>query len=518
MVRAFFISIIAYAIGAPTAWAGCRYGPEGVEVCDVQDFQANLIQKAENEKAEADRLNEEALRRQDAYCAANPSSTDCREPTSRPLQCPPGQVSTGGPVTSAMCVPDVPIPTPRPENDLKATPGSETAATPRGTTGTGRTPVTPANQDAQVSPTADRKATQCKDLAASASSTCDSAMNRIRSLSSQVSSGTPQAGASGCSQMGTTANNVANQMQSERDSCQGAVSSCNSICDSALDDLSSAPSSGASVRASQGRSRCQSASSFISNMDLNINQARSAAAQANQCYQQITGSPIPGLNTAEDFAVAPTPTPALDCSNPEIAVSNPVCLCRSNPSHPACGSSTASSQYLGAGAVKPGTTDGSGPMSPSPLVLGDSSSSTLPEGYVPSRTGRMAQRPGGVGQVGGAGGNAPTAGGTYRGARVSRYDTQVLKGGSGSGSRAPGARGGGYVDAKAEGAWPSGSRTGRGTAAGPSTVDLRKFLPPDGRSGSRGPAGLGNGIGPRHTNIWSTVNGRYGRLQDSLDP
>lgn len=527
MVRNLAWLIAAITIISIDAQAACRYGPEEVIFCDTPEEQAAHLQKqAERQKTEEAERQRAAIDRQNAYCAANPSSTDCRGDTtaaSGGLQCPPGQVSTGGPATSAMCVDNVPIPTPRPDMENgpigKASPGTEREPV---TASSGSARVRPANQDAQVSSAADQKATRCKELAESAASTCESAMSAVRALAGEVSRNSgamSQGGASGCGQMGTTANNAANQMQGHRNSCQSAVSQCNSTCDSALADLAHAPSSGASVRASQARARCQSAAASMSSMDLNINQTRTAANQANQCYQQVTGSPIPGMSgTAADTPVlAATPTPVLDCSNPAVASSNPVCVCRVNPAHSLCGSVTASADYVGAGAVKPELLTGTGGAHGAPVALGGPAESMDIPGYVPSRVGRMAQRPGGVGNVGGAGGAALPAPANFRGGgRPSRWDTNVLKGGSGgAGSARGGAAGGGYPEAGTAPGTGKNARAAAGSASKPGhQVDLRKFLP----TGGRAPSSVGSSIGLRHTNIWTTVNGRYHRVSESLDP
>lgn len=505
------------------ARAACRYGPEEVIQCDTPQEEIMYLQKrAEQQKAEEAERTRAGQEREQAYCAANPNSTDCRDTnwvSNGGLNCPAGQISSGGPPTSAMCIPDtskIPIPEPRPAG----------AGAPSGTTtvSRGTTAIAPANQDAQVSSAADQQATRCKEAAESAVSTCDSAMNSIRSLAGQVSqrSGAiSQGGASGCAQMGQTANNAGNQMQSQRNSCQSAVSSCNSTCDSALSSLSHAPSSAASVRASQARARCQSASASMSTMDMNINQVRTAANQANQCYQQATGSSIPGMgNTASDTpSLMAANTPVLDCSNPQVAQSNPVCICRDNPGHSMCGSSTASSDYLGgARAIKPDTISGVTRDSNVGL-LGAEDEAALPPGYVPSRTGRFAQQTGGAGQIGsGASGALPAPANFRGGARDSRYNPDVLKGAHGANGGGRRANGGGYAEM-------DGTSPGRGTARGATkgktaanAVDLRRFLPQDGRTAGRGPASANGSIGLRHTNIWTTVNGRYNRVSDSLDP
>jgi hypothetical protein len=516
--------------------------PEGVVIHGSAEQELNALRRtAERAKQETADLQKAAAESESRYCAMNPLATDCRghQSLSHPtLTCPAGEVSTGGPTTSAICISKDVAPTPGTETEDSAASDPKRAKTPQTADRDGRTGRSSAGNDAadetddrRVSSSQDQKASDCKDLAAAANATCSNAMSQVGQLKNQMaqtaSNMQNQSQASGCGTMATTSNNIANQMQGYRSSCQSAVEQCASVCDSAMSDLNSARNSGAYVRASQASSRCSQSSSSMSAMDLNINQARNTATQANQCYQQATGSSAPGMGSAassfsDSSPNLPQSTGLVDCSNPQIANSSVVCICRTNPQASVCGASSASTADSMQGAVKGDSDPPSNVQGSADINSAFQEDSMTVPGRQRSKHGQTPQKAGGSGMTAGAGGQSGLTGSNptkARNIRQSGFDKDVFSGAYSVGGAVGSRKGGnGYPEFQGDATAP-GTRAAQTAAARPKRmVDLRKFLPSDGRMMNREIAGEKHSIGLRHTNLFTTVRSRYNRVSDSLNP
>jgi hypothetical protein len=200
-------------------------------------------------------------------------------------------------------------------------------------------------------------------------------------------------------------------------------------------------------------------------------------------------------------------TVATDCSNPQIALTSPICICKNNPNDPVnCNlamkagdpANTASIAGAGSGLVDAagaGTGGIDGGLDNADWQGGEwKKSNDLAEDPGGNKGGRPIQDGAGGGGKGdgGAGGGAESkAAGVNNG----------FRGGSGGG-------GGGY--AGGGGGGEAGSR--EPGSEGPAGPDLRKYLPggqydpkTKGILGLSGPDGI---TGP-HTNIWLKIRNRY---------
>lgn len=522
----------------------CTRGPEDQIICDPGAEGAYLQKQAERVREAERKITESAAQANKNYCGLNGGSDDCRQeaklaprpgtPKSSSL-CPIGQVPNNDPSNPSICM-DAKAATAgtsfdkqskKAETDTKSKKAEQKSTAERNSS-------EDKTQDRQVSSSEDQQASSCRDLAARAASTCESAISSIGNLKNQVgslgSNMDGQSPASACGQMGTTANNVAGQMQGFRDSCQSAVSSCSSTCSAAVNDLSDTQTSGAYVRATSGQASCQSAASSIANMDVNINQVRSAANQANQCYQQATGSSIPSMmeESSSDYMPNENKQNALlDCNDPKTASTSPVCFCRFNSSHPSCGLNTANSNYSG-NTTRPEESSASINLGGTGISLGsrnEDPDETAANPYQRSQIG-LATPDAQNGSAGVGNGSAATDAGSAAGnarARAgrpaSRLDSKVNSGNytfsGGTSTKGPGA---GYPEVDAS-QGPVRRAAGRNAKqANGTTVDLRQFLPGEKELLRRDPASQKAILGLRHTNMFSTIRSRYNRVADSLNP
>lgn len=526
-----FLTLLVTSLNWPwtMAHAACSFGPDGIAVCD-QSGSANLEQKSREASEKLMEAAAAAGASSADYCQKNPTAADClggSQNSTWTLTCPPGEISSGGPQTSATCILDPnaragsleaegpkkatqpPVPSPRPD-PKKSTTGSDT-------------------QDHLVSSDAERWASQCRDEAASAMSACRSSLDGVQSLRDRVSQASAsmqgQSTAGACGQMANTAGGASSQMQGYRSRCQSAVSACSSSCSTATGQLRNTPSSGAYVRATKGQAQCESGSSMIASMDVNISQARSVEGRARRCYSDITGTSLPSANEDPTQAFQ-VPNPAQDCSNPSFARTNQVCICQVNPS--ACGPNTSSvtTDAMGGPAYKETSREdlrAQAAAAALPILDDAMGGAGYNANHQASRHGQTPQQPGSLASLGGAtsGGAAADNRRNNRNLKGGRYNTEVYAGRLGGVASANNpANSGGYPnDAKNKrnGAFAGKSK---GSIAKTTGVDLRRFLPKiDPRHHiNRGPAQGFESLGMRHTNIFVTIKNRYVRVFDPSIP
>lgn len=532
---------------------------------------AAAINAAQEDKNKATKDADEAKDAANRYCQLRPEDAACGGQVSPApantdnslnphgvytLNCPPGQKSTGGPPTSATCVPDDSAVSPGPATagnggEEEPAPGGDRVVLPK----SAPTPSPRPTDDERVTADQRSKADRCRQEATQAANSCQQALSAISRLRSQVAALGNTSGestASACRRMQEQAASIGSQMQTHQSQCVTNVNRCEATCADAVSSLGQLQTSSAYVTATGGRSTCAGNRASVSSMNVNIQQAHDAATRGQQCYRQATkgdddkdrnadngntnnnnnpntannnnnpqnnggGWQMPDFSSLMNADTTTTTTTYTqdapqDCGNPAFAAQNPVCICRVNPQHSACGGGIASHSDLGTARkdLTPTSTT-AGAASPDELRLGGED----PAARQASKTGRYQGHGGGGTGLPGAGG-APGAGA----ARGWSYGTpRADKPGAGGGSWGSGGRSGtGQAWSPSEGyAGRGGGARGAGAARGGSQVDLRRFLPDATGSQAREPANVG-AIGLKHTNIFRTVRDRYGRKADSLDP
>lgn len=259
------------------------------------------------------------------------------------------------------------------------------------------------------------------------------------------------------------------------------------------------------------------AAQAMQNVKNTISGAESCAKQAGiELYDFCKTNPTaPGCATA-----------ATDCSNPDIAKANPICICKNNPNSETCtGASLKANSGFSPGGYDPGSIAALNSGTQSGTTNLDSDGFMGDVGFTgnpnlksdPTRAEDVGGSKGGrpLGEGGGGGGGGPGDGGGSGGA--SSLNVAVNAGFRGGGG------GGG-------GAWSSGgSGAGSGTGGVPSSAqvrganpDLRQFLPggkfdPKQRRGLAGLSGPDGITGP-HSDIWKKIQNRYQIEQIKLMP
>lgn len=201
---------------------------------------------------------------------------------------------------------------------------------------------------------------------------------------------------------------------------------------------------------------------------------------------------------------------ATDCSNPQIAASNPICICKNNPSSESCTGALAKAGDFSGGSY-------------------DASSNTT---TTMAKSGGL-DTDGMIGGVGFEGNGMKPDGGRAEDVGGAKGGRPLMDGGGGSGFGGGGGQGGGgsasstavnagFRGGGGGGGWGSGGGSGggrgnyaenadRAAKAGP---NLRDFLPSgkmDPKLGNRGLAGVSgpDGITGPHSDIWKKIQNRY---------
>lgn len=269
------------------------------------------------------------------------------------------------------------------------------------------------------------------------------------------------------------------------------------------------------------RSQCNNLSNTLQAATQNLVGLMGSMAQANACKNQAqnpmeewcrqnVGSPLCG-----DAAGGPV----ADCSNPQFAANNQVCICQANPFDSRCGGGMGpgsgggpSLGGNGGGGAGGADTDGSlglfdggagGGISGAPGVQGNNNA-LAPNGK--GSSGGVSGRAGDTGGGGGAGGGKAGPGGGF--------NTKII-GGYGGGGRG----GGGGFFGSGSGSGGGGGGAG-GSADAKANVDLSKFLPGGAKDPKRGMAGI---IGPDgmtgpNSDLWQKVKKQYYNKQPTFLP
>lgn len=512
----FFAVVAMAAAASATTPFNPMQDPDTKEKSENVDANVKLKSKNVSQTLEAYRnsidetksFKERERDAREAYCRTHSTSPDCLDQatTGNDLTCPAGQRLAHDEAGVASCAP---LPMDRIERP-------------------GDTP-TPDDNNGQI------QAASCSNLAKASQASCGAALSRVEASSAQVAtlnknlSKQTNVSPASCGQMGQSFTQSYNEMVAQKASCEQTVHRCQSTCASAVANTT-APTPGSAslsgVRAREGQTICSQSANIVARMNVAISQTQAAAYQANRCYSEVTGTPMDDSPTGGGSSMPSMSQDANDgvnCSKPEIATTNPICICRFNPGNAACGGASSM------GALGVGGTSNAGSQNEasarkdafensaaenSGLNLSGPATTTYDDENTLKPTPRgqaLPQQAGGRG----AGVNAQTAAAANanRSSNLdrnqnSRYNSNV-NGGVYTGSIQGGVPGrGGYANGS-EGSWQGGAGT-RATARGQTQkgIDVRQFLP----NGQRRPTNDGRGsIGGIHTNIFNTVRNRYAR-------
>ncbi|MFN7825656.1 MAG: hypothetical protein ACK5P6_09870 [Pseudobdellovibrionaceae bacterium] len=378
---------------------------------------------------------------------------------------------------------------------------------------------------------------ECQVKAHEAGKTCntetDPGMRQVQAMGmgmlqqmTMMAASNPQAA---CSGMGTLVNAANAALGAYQGYCGAKYMECSSACEENSkkinDLLKSTPSTDSKYAALQEAKvqirdpykRCNSLQQNLAGAAMNVMNLMMTAQSAAQCEKAAS-------NPLTEFCKSNPQAPVCgqgggdlagtDCTNPETAANNTVCICRTNPADSRCGgfgggggsgggnsgSSSASSFGSGGGAGGGSVDLGSDFGSPSFSPTGGSSA---------NNEGQNRPGGGGGGGVGGGGRGGDTGSSAQpQGKGASGFNTKILSGFSGGGSGGGGGFGGGGGGGGSGSSYGGG---GSGGVPGQAGVNLQQFMPGGANDPKRAIAGVvgPDGITGPNTNIFRKVNGRY---------
>lgn len=256
-------------------------------------------------------------------------------------------------------------------------------------------------------------------------------------------------------------------------------------------------------------SSCKGYTQNSAMMALQMQQLMGNAAKMAQCAAATSSTAATAVATPSPVALA---TGTGDCSDPSVAATSTVCLCKANPSDPLCNGASSAAGTAAGGLA----TGGVGTPSLATESDPDGSPVDTTDTRQKGQTGTVAGQGGGGGGAGfGNSGGSPGMGaeGSGDGTGASGIDKNVITGASGSSGGGLSAAGGGGSG----GGGPGRSGSGSGGGGG---FNLSKFLPKN-KFANRGLAGMTvpaqDGVtGPLGPTIWEKVHTRYEDKKSSL--
>lgn len=270
------------------------------------------------------------------------------------------------------------------------------------------------------------------------------------------------------------------------------------------------------------RAQCNNLSNALQSATQNLMGLMGSMAQANACKNQAQ-------NPMEEWCRA-NPTsplcgngdggPVADCSNPQFAASNQVCICQANPFDPRCGGGLGTGSGSGSSLGRNGEGAGGGADTDGSLGLFEGGAGGGAGANVPPVQGNNnAVDPSGRGSSGGVSGRAGDTGGGQAGAKAGAggggFNTKII-GGYGGGGRG----GGGGFFGGGSGSGGSGGGGGFGGSAAKSNVDLKQFLPGGAKDPRRGVAGIvgPDGMTGPNSDLWKKVKEQYYKKKPTFLP
>lgn len=397
-----------------------------------------------------------------------------------------------------------PIPTPRPTDTAQQQAAAPTASTPA-------SDISRLNSVCQAG---------YEEVRRSCDQGRHAELERLANQEAQATQGTADA----CGQIQQQSTNLNAALSDFQRGCDAAVNNCVSSCDQAIQSAvatTAGPPAAGQSREQSFNSQATGFKELCSGMRVKVSmvqqQTRSSlqtTLEAAGCAAATAASATGDTPTQEPANLDCAKTPehphcrkqASDCSNPQIAASDPVCICSKNPA--ACGSPQNASIAMA-----------SLPSNGNPLANPNGEQGLPGEKNQDPRYSGVYMNPDGSGPSGGISdsGSGFNPDGTPR--RPSDAEAQAVA--ANSADVLAGQRGRGMAGRLAQPRPGPGSNGYDGQANGtkmrPSDhLDMNAFRP----GMHRRMAGMGyrDGITGPHTDIWKKVKDRYHAVQESLQP
>lgn len=331
-----------------------------------------------------------------------------------------------------------------------------------------------------------------------------------------------------CSKMKDLTVVTSGAMAAFRSVCAAAQSDCTQSCRSAEELLKS--NSQYSLCEYQvktirdSKKQCADFTTNINEAGVYVQSLYAAKINADQC-KNLTGNSLEQMcKNNPGSPLCANLSKSIDCSNPQVATTNPVCICQSNPSDPSCRGlqkpNSAAGNVVSNSDISQGTADAAAKSGAVSMGSGGEQGSGFDAEISPPKAGSGGGSAGGKGagrsisgdggatsgsSGRGAQGSAGTAGGSHTKVLSGYYGGGGMMGGFGGGSRYSG----NSTESPAAGNVPANEK-----------IDLKQFLPGGKLDPRRALAGISgpDGITGPHSNLWQKVNVRYKSITISLKP
>lgn len=182
-----------------------------------------------------------------------------------------------------------PTPTPSAENQPKDTSAAQLPAAAT----TPSIPTEMVTPDPEVSTGVAYAAVQCHRSAMQAAQACNASLQRAQSAAVLVQraqlaaqSGTP----TGCASVGNASAEATMMIHQEQQACAQVLGQCRQACASSESQVANARGSVAALQSAEGSAVCSAAQSTAASIGVNQTQIQAAYGAAAQCYQQTTGT------------------------------------------------------------------------------------------------------------------------------------------------------------------------------------------------------------------------------------
>ena len=366
----------------------------------------------------------------------------------------------------------------------------------------------------------------CEKEAKDTENSCDagknsgmnSVMGMLDMMTKQLGQATSGSIELACSKLGTISQTASVAMTGYKMNCTNSILACENACDAEKNETNY-------FEMMRLKKKCTAMNVKVQDAGFSINSLVATNLNSKKCEQLAMNSPDYWCKKDPNSIMCTAGKP-VDCSNPTLAKTNAVCICRSNPRDAVCNTLTAGQIKGGASSpnVGGGIEGGTSGKDSGNLSMGNSADGSIPFGDgtlgKPGDGGEPMGFKGGSGGMGSGG--MGSGGGRNSYAQQgkngeSAINTKVIGGygyGGGSGAGGMGSSGSGRT-----GSAPGGSGYYNGMQ-GQQKVDLKQFLPGGQFDPQRNIAGIAgpDGITGPNSDIWLKVKNRYGSIMRSLRP
>ncbi|WP_168196350.1 hypothetical protein [Bdellovibrio sp. NC01] len=380
----------------------------------------------------------------------------------------------------------------------------------------------------------------CQTASDTARNSCDESQNTGMAqaqqaavvLGQQVSTSVQAA----CSSMGKISQAANAATAAYQMNCASDVNSCNSTCDQALQFYNQQGGcivgpplpgqrsmAGAPTEINDLKKVCSDLRKKADTAQQAVNNFLTTTLQAQNCANDSSGTSAavtPELCAANPNLAGCTAAGTVDCTKPELANTNKVCICAKSPNDPQCmsGQSAGNSTSLAStGSISGSRTASNSDLGTDGDMFGLPQIDQAPVNRTPGDAIEGKQGAGAPLGSDGGGSGSGGAGGRGGGGGKSTDPIQVTagfySGGGGGGGWGGGSGGAGEKNPQGMG----GLAAKAGVPGGP---NLRQFLPGgtfDPRRGVAGASGPDGITGP-NSNIWMKIQNRYQVVGPSLMP